>query len=403
MVKFNSSSVLAFLSLNALSDAFSVNPVVHVNVRGPSRFAPSSRNGSLLKSSAEDEVAALRAAAAKAREEAQRLEKAMGKEVTASPTATVEKKEPPKLSSDEVVKSITTIDFQGDANSQVSELNSLVEKRQLGLWKAALTSSANTNSPSPLRPYPVSLNFLEQRTGGKVTGSSLGIGGEDDVSLDDFKYATLWVTLGSSVGGIAALAFLPGNIGATICYFLALIPILFLAVGSTVPALIAGAIKSVRGTSEEKSEQEDRVCQHEAGHFLTGYLCGLPIKSYQINDLGYPCVEFYAATDGDAMGRELSSEEIAALSVVALSGSVAEILSFGQAKGGDNDLLQLDGWMRQSADFVGAQKQQDLVRWGALASYNLLMGNNDKYEKLVEAFRAKKSVTECIAVIEGTN
>jgi len=301
------------------------------------------------------------------------------------------------------VKSVSTINFQGDANSQVSELDSLAENDKLGLWKAALTTSANTNSPSPLRPYPVSLNFLEQRTDGKITAETLGIGGKGDVSLDDFKYATLYVTLGSSVAGVAALAFLPENVGATFCYFAALIPILFLAVGSTTPAIIAGAIVSLRGNSDDKSEQEDRVCRHEAGHFLTGYLCGLPIKSYEINDEGIPCVEFYPSTDGDAMGRELSSEEIAALSVVAMSGSVAEALNFGEAKGGENDLLQLDSLMRRSKDFVGAQKQQDLTRWGALASYNLLIGNKDKYERLVEAFRAKKSVAECIATVEGTN
>ena len=328
----------------------------------------------------------------------------MGKEVTTATVEVAEKKEAPVLSATAVKESVSSINFEAaDAQAQVSELDSLAESDKLGLWKAALTSSVNTNSPSPLRPYPVSLNFLEQRTGGKITAKSLGVSGEDDVSLDDFKYATLGVTLGCSVAGVAALAFLPENVGATVCYIVALIPILFLGIGSTTPALIAGAIASLRGTKEEKSEQEDRVCRHEAGHFLCGYLCGLPIKGYSTNDLGVPCVEFYPATDGDAMSRELTSEEIAALSVVAMSGSVAEVLKFGEAKGGTNDLLELDGLMRRSSEFVGAQKQQDLTRWGALAAYNIITANSDKFDRLVDAFKAKKSVAECIAAIEGSS
>jgi hypothetical protein len=331
---------------------------------------------------------------------------AMGKNVddsATSPTPST-KKSIPVLSAESVRDSLSSINFEtGNAEMQVSALDSLVTESKLGLWKAALTSSVNTNSPSPLRPYPVSLGFLEQRTGGKITAKSLGIGGEADVSLDDFKYATLGVVLGSSILGVLALAFLPPNIGPTVCYIAALVPIVFLGIGSSAPGIIAGAIASLKGTKEEKSEQEDRVCRHEAGHFLCGYLCGLPIKGYSTNDLGVSCVEFFPSTSGDMMNnvnRELSSEEIAIMSVVAMSGSVAEVLKFGVAKGGANDLLELDGLMRRSSEFIGAQKQQDLTRWGALAAYNIITANNDKFEKLVSAFKERKSVSECIVAIE---
>lgn len=355
----------------------------------------------------QDEIAKLRAAAAKAREEARQLEMAMGKNVVEAGTSVAAKKSVvvPTLTVESVRESLSSIDFEtGNAQLQVSALDSLVDNSKLALWKAALTSSVNTNSPSPLRPYPVSLGFLEQRTGGKITSKSLGVGGESDVSMDDFKYATLGVVLGSSILGVLALAFLPPNIGATVCYMVALIPILFLGIGSSAPGIIAGAIASVKGTKEDKSEQEDRVCRHEAGHFLCGYLCGLPIKGYSTNDLGVSCVEFYPSSDGgESMKRELSSEEIAVMSVVAMSGSVAEVLKFGVAKGGQNDLLELDGLMRRCSEFIGAQKQQDLTRWGALAAYNIITANNDKFENLVRAFKERKSVSECIAAIEATN
>lgn len=327
----------------------------------------------------------------------------MGKE-PAPRVAVAVKKEAPVLSASDVKQTVSSIKFEaGDFNTQVSELDALLESDKLGLWKAATNSAVGTNSPAPLRPYAVSLNFLETRTGGKITADSLGVGGKDDVSLDDFKYATLGVTLGSSIAGVASLAFLPENVGAAFCYFFAIIPILFLGIGSTAPGIIAGAIASIRNSPEEADEQVDRVCRHEAGHFLCGYLCGLPIKGYSANDLGVPCVEFFPSTDGEAMGRELSSEEISAMSVVAMSGSVAEVLKFGEAKGGDNDLIELDFLMRRSSDFVGAEKQQDLTRWGALTAYNIINANEDKFERLVEAFKGKKSVSDCIAAIEGTN
>lgn len=391
---------LALFTLLSTAQAFTMNSGVRSSLVSKPMLA---QNMNALKMSAvDDEVAALRAAAQKARDEARKLAKELGKEEMMEDKKEAAKKEVEKMSPEKVKEMVSPINFEsGDFQSQVSTLDQLSESSKLGLWKSAQTSSANTNSPSPLRSYPVSLNFLEQRTGGKITAESLGVGGEDDVTLDDFKYATLYVTAISSIVGVLALIFLPENTGATVCYFAALVPILFLGVGSTAPAAIAGAIAAFKGIDDGADMKEERICRHEAGHFLCGYLCGLPVKAYELNDLGYPCVEFYPSTDGEAMGRELSEEEINALSVVAMSGSVAEALEFGEAKGGQNDLLELNRLYRRSKNFIGSQKQQDLTRWGALAAYNMIVANKDKYDKLVAAFREKKSVADCIAAIES--
>ena len=82
------------------------------------------------------------------------------------------------------------------------------------------------------------------------------------------------------MAGVAALVFLPENIGATVCYLAALIPILFLAVGSTVPAAIASVIASLKG-SNDTVKKVDRVCRHEAARFLCGYLCVVPMKIFR--------------------------------------------------------------------------------------------------------------------------
>lgn len=371
-------------------------------------------NTRVYMGSTEEEVAALRAAAQKAREEAQRLAKDLGKEIDMSTTyskasqakSSSSASAPPtkekSLSPSEIQSLLTPINFAtSTATEQVTALNTLTTSRSLSLWNIASTSSANTSSPSPLRPYPVSLPFLEQRTGGTITGKSLGVDGEDDVSLDDFKYATIGITLGSSALGIAALVLLPDNTGAALCYGFALLPVLWVAVGSSAPGILAGIIATVQRGGEGDDAKDERVCRHEAAHFLCGYLCGLPVRSYSVGEEGgFPCVEFHPSVDGQ-VGRELTQEEIAVMSVVAMSGSVAEAMEFDEAKGGGNDLLELSRLFKRSGEFLGATKQQDLTRWGALASYNLLQGNKAAYEKLVTAFKQKKTVVECIAAIES--
>jgi len=393
------STIVALLCLLYGSIAFTAPASLarHSNAAGSSR----------LFSSTQTEVERLRAAAKKARDDYEKLSKEIGKEISSSGdaksnvTPVVESK---NLSVDEVKALASKIDFSsGDATSQIDKLDSLVDSGELSLWKSAVRRgpTSGTSSMSMLIPFSVTLETLERRSDGRVTAEALGIGGEGDVSFEDFQDVTIAVVLGSTILGILSLAVLPDNIGATFTYLFALIPVGFVAIGSTSPGIIAAAIKASRGEREDTENQRDRVCRHEAGHFLCGWLCGLPVKNYNVNDeTGVACVEFH--TSGIAVGQELSEESIANLSVVAMSGSVAEILAFDNAKGGENDLLELQNCFKKSSEFIGAAKQQDLTRWGALTSYNLLKSNMGKFDLLVDAFKQKKSLNDCIAVIEGS-
>lgn len=295
---------------------------------------------------------------------------------------------------EEIVTAIRAIDFSGgSASSQVAALDELKKEGSISLYKSATAEYGSGD----LRSYPVSLSMLESRSG--LTSKTLGIGVED-VSLDDFKYGTLYVTGACSVLGVAALAFLPENIGATVCYLIAVIPILWLGVGSTAPAAIAGLIAAVKGGSDDVSKV-DRVCRHEAAHFLCGYLCGLPVANYATTEENIPRVEFHYSADGPAtLKRELSENEVNALTVVAMSGAVAEAMEFGQASGTNSDLIELANIFRKSEKFLGSEKQQDLTRWGALTAYRLLNGKKDKLDALVGAFSAQKPISECIAILE---
>jgi hypothetical protein len=76
-------------------------------------------------------------------------------------------------------------------------------------------------------------------------------------------------------------------------------------------------------------------------------------------------------------------------------------MKFGKAAGANSDLIELASIFRQSEKFLGAEKQQDLTRWGALTSYRLLKANNEKLDALVEAFRQQKPISDCIALLES--
>ena len=213
---------------------------------------------------------------------------------------------------------------------------------------------------------------------------------------------TLYVAGGCSVIGVASLALLPENIGATVCYLAALIPILWLGVGSTAPAAIAGLIAAVKGSKDDVSK-EDRVCRHEAAHFLLGYLAGLPVAAYTTTEQNTARVEFHYSKDGPATSkRELTESEVNALTCVAMSGAVAEAMKFGKAVGVNSDLIELQSIFRQSEKFLGAEKQQDLTRWGALTSYRLLKANENKLDALVEAFRQQKPISDCVTLLESS-
>jgi hypothetical protein len=290
--------------------------------------------------------------------------------------------------------SLREINFSESAESQVTALDKLREEGIISLYKSATVEAGSGD----LRSFPVTLQTLENRSG--LTSERLGIGVES-VSLDDFKYATLWVVGGCSVTGVAALAFLPENVGATVCYLAALIPIAFLGVGSTAPAAIANVIALLKGSNASGIPKADRVCRHEAAHFLCGYLCGLPIAEYSTTDEGIPRVEFHDTTEGPVTAqRELNEDEVNMLAVVAMSGSVAEAMEFGSAEGATSDLIGLENVFRRSKNFLGAEKQQDLTRWGALTAYRLLNQRKSQMGKLVEAFAAKRSVSECIRILE---
>jgi hypothetical protein len=274
----------------------------------------------------------------------------------------------------------------------------LVESRGDASQWQQLQQQSRVFGSANLRTFPVSMQMLEQRTG--LTAASLGLDYSSS-NLDDFKYATLYVAGGSTVLGVLALAVLPPNIGATVCYLVALIPIVFLGIGSTAPQLIANAIASIKGTTGDGSasnvSQKERICRHEAAHFCCGYWSGLPIQDYSTVDAANPRVEFGVTP---AEPRGYSATQVAALAVTALAGSVGEALAWSTAGGAAQDLLALQQVFGRGADFYGAAAQEDVTRWAALTSAQLLRQNAAKYEQVVQALQRQAPIEECVQILE---
>ena len=340
-----------------------------------SKSQPTRVPGSRLYS----EVEKLRQQAAKAREEYERLSKELGKDVASAATV-------PTKTFAEIQPTLKNLVNEADAKQKSQIWEDLKESKALKKF-----GSAN------LRSFPVSMGMLEQRVG--LTSESLGLDeSANAVSLDDFKYATVAVLAFSAVSGVASLALLPPNVGATFCYFFALLPILFLGIGSSAPQLIANVLAKMKGEGDASTGQvsrQERVCRHEAAHFCCGYWCGLPIQGYSVrDDVSY--VEFGVKTD-----NRLSSTEVAALSVCALGGLVGEATKFGKAEGAGEDLLALQGIFQKSEEFIGSAAEQDLTRWAALTAGLLLRQNAEAYEKVVDAFQRQAPIEECIGILEG--
>ncbi len=102
-----------------------------------------------------------------------------------------------------------------------------------------------------------------------------------------------------------------------------------------------------------------------------------------------------------ASSNSFSNTEVAALCATGLAGLVGEAMTFESARGADQDLEVVNQVFRNSQEFIGAAAQQDLTRWGALASSLLLLQNKPEYEKVVEAFRSQAPLEECISILES--
>ncbi|XP_021640593.2 uncharacterized protein LOC110635526 isoform X1 [Hevea brasiliensis] len=182
-----------------------------------------------------------------------------------------------------------------------------------------------------------------------------------------------------------------------------------------------------RGSS---SEEDHFLClQHEAGHFLVGYLLGALPKRYtvpsveelrdgnfeggKVEFLGFEFLREVGAAqmlrkniineESSCSGNrgKISSKTLNNFSCIILGGLVVEHLVFGDSEGhySDVDKEQLDKALKWLGFSNGEANFQ--VRWAALNTVFVLCRHHKARLKLVEAMAQRQSVGFCIDAIEN--
>ncbi|GBD55241.1 ATP-dependent Zn protease [Microcystis aeruginosa NIES-298] len=154
------------------------------------------------------------------------------------------------------------------------------------------------------------------------------------------------------------------------------------------------------------SKHRQRVIYHEAGHFLTAYILGIPIASYSLTaweafrqgQEGVGGVQFELA---DLEQKVKNFTDFPAflerISTVWMAGIAAETLVYGKAAGGESDRFYLQSALKLAG--VPENNYAQKERWSLLQAKTLLEKQQTAYQALVIAMEKRTSVEECCRVI----
>ena len=240
----------------------------------------------------------------------------------------------------------------------VSTLGSLKEAGQATKWNSAALVADGAENPTEAR--------VRAATG--INGAK-DLLSQEEVSNDQLGALTAGVFVVSAILAIASGALIGGNVGASLTYIFAVLPIVFLGVGSSSPGVIVALYGIVRGAAEDLAASERRR-RHESAHLVAGYRLGLPVAEYSAGDR--PRVEFYYKTG------TYTRDDAEALACVALSGAVGECEAFGQAKGAQQDFADLQDIFDRVQPPLSPAEQQSATRRACLNAYGVLYGKRSR-------------------------
>ena len=344
----------------------------------------------------DDDAAALLEAANKLRAEAAALEteakaeavalesaRADQQKAVAPAPATVVATTPPPVSEPALAPSaFSGIDASREAFT--STLASLKGSGSVTKWNSAALVADGAENPTEAR--------VRAATG--INGAK-DLLSQEEVSNDQLGALTAGVFVVSAILAIASGALIGGNVGASFTYIFAVLPIVFLGVGSSSPGVIVALYGIVRGAAEDVSERRRR---HESAHLVAGYKLGLPVAEYSAGDR--PRVEFYYKTG------TYTRDEAEALACVALSGAVGECEAFGRAKGAQQDFADLQDIFDRVQPPLTPAEQQAATRRACLNAYGVLYGKrsrkNDDTVAAVDAAMARgATLGEVVCALEN--
>ncbi len=159
--------------------------------------------------------------------------------------------------------------------------------------------------------------------------------------------------------------------------------------------------------SQRSPEYCDRIIRHEAGHFLTAYLLGIPIDAYTLT--AWEAVQSGVNGNGGVIFKtddidraveagKISQQEIDRYCTVWMAGIAAEEIMYGSAQGGQDDRLKLNLlWQQINRPLAEVPLKQ---RWSMLQAKTLIEKEANAYGVLIDAMAERRPVSECCELIE---
>ncbi|XP_028062740.1 uncharacterized protein LOC114266049 [Camellia sinensis] len=152
-----------------------------------------------------------------------------------------------------------------------------------------------------------------------------------------------------------------------------------------------------------------RILVHEAGHLLTAYLMGCPIRgvildpivAMQMGIQGQAGTQFWdEKLQNELAEGRLSSTAFDRYCMVLFAGIAAEALVYGEAEGGENDENLFRSVCILLEPPLSVAQMSNQARWSVLQSYNLLKWHKQAHQAAVKALESGGSLSSVIRRIE---
>ena len=284
----------------------------------------------------------------------------------------------------------------GTASQFIDALNSLKKDGKVSRWNSSLMDIRSTTSKADLqfisRNSFSSLNYFEDIIAGARISQQQG-----SAEVPFITVSVVSLLLSAIVIPLSPIPEWSKNVFGLL--FL-LMPFLLITTNLVAPGIYQFILK--RNSETTTKDLNERILYHEAGHFLAGYLCGIPVISYDVTgdrDAGTTIALDISENATVAENLEALRNKSGNLLVVSMAGMVAETLRFGDSRGGAEDLLFATEILRLLQ--VPSIEKEGSLRWAVMKALLLLRINRDALDRVADEMRAAASIASCISTIEA--